>query len=375
MQLRIRTSFARGFVWLCQQSFPGALTTPEKVTEGASTTTRTTKSSLFSHKMMAALNAPMMGIDSQDCVVPDFSFNQDMDADVLSSLSSTFCPDMDPMDMNSLDMCDPFPFTEDALTRHDAVDQFFGTGFDANVNQTNVLGPLAPPTLRRQPTKERFDELLQRALSAGDGVDGADHRTPTAYPPSVTTATLPFSAPTSQPGPAGSLLMANPLAEPLSRGNSRDVLIVPQHSHRGSSVDDWSSSSRGGSPASSTYSSRSPTSRGHSPSESPVSDMEHGSLTIRRRLKGASTNPRHAAGRNHVCQQCSSRFLCKSKLDRHMLTHTGAKPFGCFCGKRFNQKSALKNHTRRHLRKQDIPHTQTMERQGLNGFSLRELEQ
>jgi len=88
-----------------------------------------------------------------------------------------------------------------------------------------------------------------------------------------------------------------------------------------------------------------------------------------RRLKGASVDPKHAAGRNHVCRLCSSRFLCKSKLDRHMLTHTGVKPFGCFCGKRFNQKSSLKNHTRRHVKKRSLPTGVDVEALGLNGFS------
>lgn len=90
------------------------------------------------------------------------------------------------------------------------------------------------------------------------------------------------------------------------------------------------------------------------------------------RAKGASTDPRHASIRKHVCMTCKSRFLCKSKLDRHMLTHTGAKPFGCFCGKRFNQKSALKNHTRRHLKKRDIPMEQ-LGGTGLNGFTYEHL--
>jgi hypothetical protein len=84
-------------------------------------------------------------------------------------------------------------------------------------------------------------------------------------------------------------------------------------------------------------------------------------------------NPKHLPGRNHVCAQCDSRFLCKSKLDRHMLTHTGIKPFPCFCGKRFNQKSALKNHTRRHLKKKNTPKDINVEMHGINGFSFQAL--
>jgi len=97
-----------------------------------------------------------------------------------------------------------------------------------------------------------------------------------------------------------------------------------------------------------------------SPSESPSN---------KRRNNGASTNPYLAAQRNHVCALCESRFLCKSKLDRHMRTHTGAKPFACYCGKAFNQKSALKNHSRRHIKRRDIPPEMDHINCGVNGFT------
>lgn len=94
----------------------------------------------------------------------------------------------------------------------------------------------------------------------------------------------------------------------------------------------------------------------------------------RKRNNGAATNPALAADRKHVCTLCDARFLCKSKLDRHMLTHTGAKPFSCFCGKSFNQKSALKNHSRRHIRKGEIPED-VLIREGLNGFTYAALKE
>lgn len=121
-------------------------------------------------------------------------------------------------------------------------------------------------------------------------------------------------------------------------------------------------------PPDSPFSSLYTDSPGSDQSTAPPSPPLPGSPGRRRRTRGASTNPMLAPGRNHICSQCSSRFLCKSKLDRHMLTHSGHKPFACFCGKRFNQKSALKNHTRRHLKKGDAPF-ENIETTGLNGFS------
>lgn len=93
----------------------------------------------------------------------------------------------------------------------------------------------------------------------------------------------------------------------------------------------------------------------------------------KRRNCGAATNPELANSRQHVCELCQSRFLCKSKLDRHMLTHTGDKPFECYCGKSFNQKSALKNHSRRHIKKRDLPQGIDVVRDGLNGFTYQGL--
>eukprot|EP00037_Helgoeca_nana_P017855 m.169931 g.169931 ORF g.169931 m.169931 type:complete len:387 (+) comp24180_c0_seq2:281-1441(+) len=302
----------------------------------------------------------------------------------------------------------PFPFTSESLYRNDAAANMFGLDLgrfdDSTVsgrhsnghahghNQpsaVSIMAPIAaptPPTLRRQGTTERFDELLRRALTAGDAESGADgqvpglHVGPTQPQPrlpsrQLTTVPTATAAPTA-PTAADALLMSNPLTTPLSRGASReDMLLLPRVGRYSESP-----ASRSGSPASSAYSSspgspqyldyasfgRSTSSSPSSPPSSPsISDPN--SFIVRRRLQGASTDPKHSVGRNHICGQCNARFLCKSKLDRHVLTHTGAKPFDCFCGKRFNQKSALKNHTRRHLRKRD--HLFDAERCGLNGFS------
>ncbi|XP_034381478.1 zinc finger protein 850-like isoform X2 [Cyclopterus lumpus] len=54
--------------------------------------------------------------------------------------------------------------------------------------------------------------------------------------------------------------------------------------------------------------------------------------------------------RTHQCRACLKCFPSVSKLQRHTLTHTGQRPFGCeICGKRFRQKTHLRVHCRTHL--------------------------
>uniref|UniRef100_A0A4W5R634 C2H2-type domain-containing protein n=1 Tax=Hucho hucho TaxID=62062 RepID=A0A4W5R634_9TELE len=51
----------------------------------------------------------------------------------------------------------------------------------------------------------------------------------------------------------------------------------------------------------------------------------------------------------HKCPDCGKEFTQANKLERHMRTHTGERPYQCsVCGMRFNQKGNLKTHFKVH---------------------------
>ena len=53
---------------------------------------------------------------------------------------------------------------------------------------------------------------------------------------------------------------------------------------------------------------------------------------------------------NHMCTTCGKRFYSNTNLNRHMLIHTGDKPYECdVCGRRFNQKSSMVSHKLVHM--------------------------
>jgi hypothetical protein len=224
-------------------------------------------------------------------------------------------------------------------------------------------GLFGPTQLTSFQIEEVFDGAAAEAADAAAGTAHDDGDAPMAIPdiPSTSVAVLP---------PVDQHLLTYP-GQRFARSPTSPALSSSSTASEScpESVSPYQSCLSPTRPVSSSWARG-----GHaSPSPSP-SRSSPGSPMRKRRSNGASTDPALAGQRNHVCQLCDSRFLCRSKLDRHMLTHTGAKPFACYCGKSFNQKSALKNHTRRHVKKGNVPVGVDTSR-GLNGFSMHALVQ
>ncbi|KAM3848733.1 uncharacterized protein M6D78_005284 [Vipera latastei] len=59
----------------------------------------------------------------------------------------------------------------------------------------------------------------------------------------------------------------------------------------------------------------------------------------------------HKDGPRHSCPLCGRAFTRKSSLNRHLIIHTGEKPYKCsHCGKSFNRKTNLLSHEMVHAR-------------------------
>ncbi|XP_020903266.1 zinc finger protein 572 [Exaiptasia diaphana] len=58
---------------------------------------------------------------------------------------------------------------------------------------------------------------------------------------------------------------------------------------------------------------------------------------------------RHTGERNYICNLCDKKFIDSAELQRHMISHTGERAFECpYCEKKFAQKNTLTCHLRRH---------------------------
>lgn len=80
--------------------------------------------------------------------------------------------------------------------------------------------------------------------------------------------------------------------------------------------------------------------------------------------------------RGHVCQCCSKVLETKYKLERHLRTHTGERPFECqHCPAKFNQKSSLKTHSNIHAREyvKDPPADCDPQSLKINGYPINQL--
>ena len=51
--------------------------------------------------------------------------------------------------------------------------------------------------------------------------------------------------------------------------------------------------------------------------------------------------------RKYVCPVCSKAFPVPAKMEIHMRTHTGDRPFACeYCGQRFSEKGNMQRHVK-----------------------------
>lgn len=90
-----------------------------------------------------------------------------------------------------------------------------------------------------------------------------------------------------------------------------------------------------------------------------------------------NTATKSPARNRKICPFCKKCLETKYKLDRHILTHTGERPFECQdCKAKFNQKSSLKTHSSIHAKsilKDSTVSRQKLDEYTINGYTLNDL--
>ena len=100
-------------------------------------------------------------------------------------------------------------------------------------------------------------------------------------------------------------------------------------------------------------------------------------LTKATQQRPSRDSPATRRRQKHICKFCSKILDTRYKLERHLRTHTGERPFVCKkCHSRFNQKSSLKTHSNIHARealKDPATTSDVVEDLKINGYRLDQL--